>query len=88
MSALFKSAIYVNASSDRLEAASRGVQPSMPITEKKRWVTGRKLLVEARSRDENLPLIFAQHAPLTFWALAHEIILRDSTTEYKANSRL
>ena len=82
VTALFKSAIYVNASPDRLSAASRGSEPSLPITEKKRWTGGHKLLLEARSRGEELPLIFAHYAPLTFWALAREVILHESTTEY------
>jgi hypothetical protein len=80
---LFKTAIYVNASSDRLRDASRGSDPSLPITEKKRWATGQKLLAEARGRGEELPLIFAQYAPLTFWAVAREITLHALTTEYQ-----
>jgi len=80
---LFKSAIYVNASSDRLRDASRGSKPSVPITEKKRWATGLRLLTEARKRGQELPLIFAHYAPLTFWALARDITLHDSTTDYQ-----
>lgn len=83
MSTLFKSAIYVNASSNRLRAASRGSEPSLPLSEKKRWTSGQKLLAEARSRGEELPLIFAQYAPLTFWAVAREITLHQGATEYQ-----
>lgn len=80
---LFKSAIYVNASSDRLRDACRGTEPSLAITEKKRWVSGHKLLSEARDRGEELPLVFAQYASLTFWAIAREITLHKFTTEYR-----
>jgi hypothetical protein len=83
MSALFHAAIYVNASSERLRAASRGGEASSVITEKKRWVTGYKLLLQARDRGEELPLIFAQYAPLTFWAVARDITIGESTTDYR-----
>ncbi|MFA5192851.1 MAG: HNH endonuclease [Verrucomicrobiia bacterium] len=80
---LFRSAIYVNASNKHLRDASRGSEPSHPITEKKRWTSGKKLLDEARSRGEELPLIFAVFAELTFWAVAREITLYESSTEYQ-----
>jgi hypothetical protein len=83
MSPLFHSAIYVNASSERLRAASRGGEPSAVITEKKRWVTGYNLFLQARDRGEELPLIFAQYAPLTFWAVARDITIGESTTDYQ-----
>jgi hypothetical protein len=53
------------------------------ITEKKRWVTGYKLFLQARDRGEELPLIFAQYAPLTFWAVARDITIGQSTTDYQ-----
>lgn len=80
---LFKTAIYVNASSDRLHGASRGSKPSIPITEKKRWATGRSLLTAAQKRGEQLPIIFAQYSALTFWAIARDVTLHDSTTDYQ-----
>jgi len=83
MSPIFHSAIYVNASSERLRAASRGGEPSSVITEKKRWVTGYKLFLQARDRGEELPLIFAQYTPLTFWAVARDITVGESTTDYQ-----
>jgi hypothetical protein len=83
MSPLFHFAIYVNASSERLCSASRGVAPSLVITEKKRWVTGYKLFLEARDRGEELPLIFAQYASLTFWAVARDITIGQSTTDHQ-----
>jgi hypothetical protein len=83
MSPLFQFAIYVNASSDRLVSASRDASVSLVITEKKRWVTGYKLFRQARDRGEELPLIFAQYAPLTFWAVAHDITIGQSTTDYQ-----
>jgi hypothetical protein len=83
MPPLFHFAIYVNASSERLCSASRGVAPSLVITEKKRWVTGYKLFLQARDRGEELPLIFAQYAPLTFWAVARDITIGQSTTDYQ-----
>lgn len=84
MPTLFKSAIYVNAGSDRLQDASRGNKPSKPITENKRWIKGQKLLAQARARKEELPLIFTHlYAQLTFWALTRKIILHDFTTEYQ-----
>ena len=83
MSPLFHFAIYVNASSERLWSASRGVAPSLVITEKKRWVTGYKLFLQARDRSEELLLIFAHYAPLTFWAVARDITIGQSTTDYQ-----
>jgi hypothetical protein len=83
MSPLFHVAIYVNASSERLRSASRGNAPSLVITENKRWVTGYKLFLEAHDRGEELPLIFAHYAPLTFWAVARDIIVGQSTTDYQ-----
>jgi hypothetical protein len=53
------------------------------ITEKKRWVTGYKFFLQARDRGEELPLIFAQYAPLTFWAVARNITIGQSTTDYQ-----
>lgn len=88
MKSLSLSAIYVNASSERLLTASRGTDPSQPITEKKRWVSGYKRFKEAISLDQQLPLIFAQYAPLTFWAVATDIKVDKTTTTYRfANLR-
>ena len=88
MSELFKYSIYVNASPERLRGASRGSEPSLPIVEKKRCARGQKLLAEARRRGEELPLVFAHFAPLTFWAVAREIKLQGNKTEYRfANLR-
>ena len=83
MSPLFHSAIYVNASSERLRTASRSAEPSSVITEKKRWVTGYKLFLQARDRGEELPLIFAQYTAVTFWAVARDITIGESTTDYQ-----
>jgi hypothetical protein len=83
MPPLFQFAVYVNASSDRLVSASRGASASLVITEKKRWVTGYKFFRQARDRGEELPLVFAQYAPLTFWAVARDITIGQSTTDYQ-----
>ena len=53
------------------------------ITENKPWVTGYKLFLQARDRGEELPLIFAQYAPLTFWAVARNVTIGQSTTDYQ-----
>ena len=82
MPELFPSAIYVNASVDRLRAASSGSAPSTPIVEGKRWAGGLKLFTEARAARQVLPLIFAQNATLAFWAEAESIDLGDSSTRY------
>ena len=80
--ALFKTSVYVNASSNRLLAASRGGGPSLPLVEKKRWTTGCRLLDEARQRGEELPLVFSHFPNLTFWAVATDITVDENTTEY------
>ncbi|WP_437497542.1 HNH endonuclease [Sorangium sp. So ce1099] len=80
---LFDLAIYVNASPARLEEASNGARPSVAIVENKRWVRGRQLLEQARENRLELPLIFAQFEPLTSWALARDIVVHESTTEYR-----
>ncbi len=81
-SALFPLAIYVNASSERLRSCTQGSKPSEPIEEGKRWTTGVKLLAEAKEQGLQLPLIFAQYAPLTFWANASSIEVLPSGTRY------
>jgi hypothetical protein len=83
MMQLFRLAIYVNASSDGLQAANRGKEPSLPRTEKKRWTRGLQLLEEARSLGQELPLVFAHYAELTFWAVAREITVNEETTDYR-----
>jgi hypothetical protein len=83
MRELFSFAIYVNASSDRLRVDSRGSNPSVPFTEGKRWVTGHSLFVKANAGDKDMPLIFAQYAPLTFWAVARDIKLSSDSTTYR-----
>ena len=82
MSELFPHAIYVNASVDHIRAASNGESPSAPIEEGKRWAAGHKLFAEAAAAGQVLPLIFAQYAPLTFWAEAASIELGDGSTTY------
>jgi 5-methylcytosine-specific restriction endonuclease McrA len=85
---LYEVGIYTNASSHRLREASRGAEPSRPITENKRWVTGRKLLDKARALGIELPLVFAQYQSLSFWAVVRDIVLHEKTTEYRfANLR-
>ncbi|OOP56674.1 MAG: hypothetical protein AYP45_07820 [Candidatus Brocadia carolinensis] len=79
---LTSSAIYVNVSSDRLRSCARESGPSMPISEGKRWTTGAKLLAEAKDQSRQLPLIFAQYAPLTFWAIAVSIEVSTTGTRY------
>jgi len=80
---LFELAVYVNVSPDRLRRADRGPNPSAPITEKKRWVDGRKRFAEASAKNEDLPLIFARYAELDFWAVASEITLQPTMTKYR-----
>jgi len=82
MPELFPYAIYVNASVERIRAASRGDSPSSPIVEGKRWAGGHKLFAEARATGQVLPLIFAQYAPLTFCAEAASIELDNASTTY------
>jgi hypothetical protein len=81
--ALFRLAIYVNAGTDRLQKMSKGAKSSLPITENKRWSKGEKLFLEAQRRGEELPLVFAQYAELTFWAVAREIALKENSTQYR-----
>ena len=83
MQSLSASAIYVNASSARLLAASCGESPSLPINEGKRWTGGHKRFEEAKRLGKQLPLIFAQGAPLTFWAIATDIKVEEATTTYR-----
>ncbi len=60
---LFSRAIYLNASPERLLEASRGTESSEPIEEGKRWVTGRRLLLNAHQKGYELPLIFGYEVP-------------------------
>jgi hypothetical protein len=83
MKPLFSSAIYVNASTEHLLAASCGDRSSKPIREGKRWVTGYQWMQEAKLQGEALPLIFAQYAELTFWAIATDIKVSESETTYR-----
>jgi hypothetical protein len=75
-------AIYVNASSANLRAASRGANPSTPIEEGKRWTSGANQLSESRANGAILPLIFAQYRELSYWAQAATIELTESGTLY------
>lgn len=70
---LFPFAIYVNAASERLREADHGTAPSSPIVEHKLWRTGVKLWHQAKTDHMRLPLIFAQYASLTYWAVAHSV---------------
>jgi len=79
---LHHTAIYVNAASTRLEGASRLHAESAEIRERKRWVTGADLLAEAKNSNVELPLVFAQYADLTFWALARSIKVDDAGTTF------
>jgi len=83
MKELSPSAIYVNASDAHLLAASCGESPSRPLPERKRWVTGYERFQEAKRLGQDLPLIFATYAELTFWALATDIEVGDKGTTYR-----
>jgi hypothetical protein len=83
MKPLFSSAIYVNASTEHLLAASCGDRSSKPVREGKRWVTGYQWLQEAKLQGEALPLIFAHYAELTFWAIATDIKVSEYETTYR-----
>jgi hypothetical protein len=80
---LFSTSIYLNASSQRLRDSSHRSDPSDSIVENKRWVAGRRLFDEAHQRGEDLPLIWSHFAELTFWAIAADITVHESTTEYR-----
>jgi hypothetical protein len=83
MKTLSASAIYVNASTQHLLDASRGDSPSIPISEGKRWVTGILRFQEAKRDGKALPLIFAQYSELIFWAVATDIEVDDTGTNYR-----
>jgi hypothetical protein len=83
MKSLYPSAIYVNASTEHLLAASCGDRPSKPIGEGKRWVTGYQWYQDAKLQGQALPLIFAHYAALTFWAIATDIEVSESETAYR-----
>jgi hypothetical protein len=83
MKPLYPSAIYVNASTEHLLAASCGDRPSKPIREGKRWVTGYQWYQDAKLKGQALPLIFAQYAALTFWAIATDINIGEAETTYR-----
>ncbi len=85
---LFPFAIYVNAASERLRKADHRTAPSTAIVEHKLWRTGASLWKQANTDHMRLPLIFAQYASLTYWAVAHSVRPHEGnkTTTYQFTS--
>ena len=78
--ALFESCIYTIAHADKLRAVAASGGNGV-LTESKRWVSGRRLLEDARQSQLDMPIVFADATDcsrLLFWAVLTRI---DNTTK-------
>lgn len=85
MSELHATTIYTIIDPQRLLAADRGVLPSKPLTEGRRWKAGQQALKDAHAAKRNLTIVFAdarETSKLLFMAVLHSIELRGESTRF------
>lgn len=86
MSGLLDQCVYTIVEKNRLWAASRDGDASVPINERKRWVAGKRLLDEAKASDAGVALLFADAADcsqLIAWALLDSVEIHEKTSAFR-----
>ena len=86
MRELAPSAVYAIATPERIQAACRGDRPSERLTDRKRWVTARRLFLKAGELGLDVAILFAdaRHCErLVYWAVLRELDIDDGGTRYR-----
>jgi hypothetical protein len=81
--------VYTIVDVPSLQAASRGSEPSAPLSEERPWVSAKQLQAAAESQSLRMPIVFGDAARsrvderLHYWALLHEVRTPRGRTQYR-----